>query len=314
MKKVFYSALFFVAATSASDTFAQSNAIVKQSYVLPKTSITTTFTVETKFINKGPYAKFAQQYLGVTAPLNDSSTSSVVSSNIEGFQEADLSGIYVFNAPKEQNMSAFSPENRVPNAKGGVKINLSETMQFTDMGIDPIVYKASLPAGGVVTREKSLEQMAASAAETIFTLRKRRFDLITGELGENVFGAGLEAAIEEMSRLEAEYISLFIGKTTVTYKSYNYEVMPEVGKASYILARFSMQNGVVDMSDIAGDPIVLTVTPEGNVKTKATNEKVAKDAKKYRVADIAECKLYIASELVDSRRIGILQYGITVDL
>lgn len=54
--------------------------------------------------------------------------------------------------------------------------------------------------------------MAQDAANAIFSLRRHRIDLVTGEAGENVFGAGLKAALEEIDRLEQEYLSLFLGK------------------------------------------------------------------------------------------------------
>ncbi len=314
MKSIFYSVLFIISAFVATESFAQSSGVVKQSYVLPKTSINISFTVETTSVKIGPYAKFAQQYLGVTAPLNSSNSSRVVSPRIEGYSEGDLSNIYILDGAKEQSIQVLDGVQPCAT-NSGVATDLEAAMQFNDMGIEPIVYKASMGASGVsVTREKNLEQMAASAAETIFTLRKRRFDLITGELGENVFGAGLEAAIEEMARIEAEYLSLFLGKSSVIFKSYSYDVVPEVGKSSYILARFSKQDGVVGMTDLAAEPIVLTITPEGSVKQQPGVSKPVKGAKKYRVADMAECKLYFSSELLNSRRVGIFQYGATVEL
>jgi hypothetical protein len=38
---------------------------------------------------------------------------------------------------------------------------------------------------------QTTEEQAAATAEMIFSLRKHRLDLITGEAGENVFGGGL---------------------------------------------------------------------------------------------------------------------------
>ncbi|HAY31196.1 DUF4831 family protein, partial [Alistipes sp.] len=61
------------------------------------------------------------------------------------------------------------------------------------------------------TVEKSAESMAADAANMIFSLRRHRLDLVTGEAGENVFGGGLKAALDEISRLEQEYLALFLG-------------------------------------------------------------------------------------------------------
>ena len=53
---------------------------------------------------------------------------------------------------------------------------------------------------------------AAQAAQSIFTIRKKRMDLITGDAGENVFGAGLKDALEALDAREQAYLELFLGK------------------------------------------------------------------------------------------------------
>ena len=52
----------------------------------------------------------------------------------------------------------------------------------------------------------ALEDAAREAANTIFSLRRHRIELITGEAGENVFGEGLKAALAEIERLEQSYL------------------------------------------------------------------------------------------------------------
>ena len=49
----------------------------------------------------------------------------------------------------------------------------------------------------------SEEEAAANAAQAIFSIRKHRMDLITGEAGENVFGAGLKDALAALDAAEA---------------------------------------------------------------------------------------------------------------
>lgn len=316
MKKLFSLLLVSLAVAAPSMSFAQSKIVEMSDYILPQTAINIKFTVSTETIKKGPYAKFAQQYLGVTAPLNDRTTHSIVSSAIKGYNEADLSNVYVLGSSPILPACEITKSDNDSDNQGVSKQNkISTDILFSDMSINNIVYSASTSLEGRSSaREKSLEEMASDAANTIFTLRKRRFDLVTGELGEGVFGEGLEAAIKEMARIEDEYLSLFVGKKSVTYKTYNFDVIPQVGKNSYILSRFSSANGVVESTDMNGEPIVLTLAPEGAVKP-ALDKRAAmlKGAKKYRVADMATVKLFFSSELLNSSRIGILQYGATVE-
>ena len=49
---------------------------------------------------------------------------------------------------------------------------------------------------------QTVEEQAAATAKMIFSLRQHRLELITGETGENVFGAGLKAALDEIARIE----------------------------------------------------------------------------------------------------------------
>lgn len=316
MKKLFGLLLISLTATASNMSFAQSKVVETSDYILPQTAVNVKFTVSTETIKKGPYAKFAQQYLGVNAPLNDRTTHSIVSSNIAGYNEAELSNIYVLGASPILPACEITENSKECNDSGVSKAGkVSTDILFSDMSITNIVYSATNSLQGKTSaREKSLEEMAADAANTIFTLRKRRFDLVTGELGEGVFGAGLEAAIKEMARIEDEYLSLFVGKKAVTYKTYNFDVVPQVGKNSYILARFSAANGVVEPTDMNGEPIVLTIAPEGAVKPIIDKRATAlKGTKKYRVADMATVKLFFSSELLNSSRMGILQYGATVE-
>ncbi|MEG1935664.1 MAG: DUF4831 family protein, partial [Rikenellaceae bacterium] len=294
---------------------AQSKIVETSDYILPQTAINVKFTVRTETIKKGPYAKFAQQYLGVTAPLNDKTTYTVASSDITGYNEAELSNIYVLGSKPMLAACEITEAKKERNISTSKQNKISTDVLFSDMGINNIVYSAATSLSGRSSaREKSLEEMAADVANSIFTLRKRRFDLITGELGEGVFGEGLAAAIKEMARIEDEYLSLFVGKKSVTYKTYNFDIVPQIGKNSYILARFSENSGVVESTDMNGEPVVLTIAPEGVVKP-ITDKRAAsiKGTKKYRIADMATVKLFFSSELLNSQRIGILQYGATVE-
>ena len=288
-------------------------------YIIPKTAIKVKLTVEQEVIKKGPYAKFAQQYLGITAPLNDKVNYKIVEAALSGYDEADLSNIYMLNNP------AAAPVDMIGKKVGAIgeapvlphkKREGVNKLLFSDMGSDPVVFSpsSSYSVDRLSMREKSLDEMAADAANTIYTLRKRRFDLVTGEMGDAVFGAGLKAAIEEINRLEVEYLSLFVGKKAVVTKVYEYDVVPVQGQNNYVVCRFSEMNGIVDAMDVSGEPVLLTVTPEGGVTASPEKKTVVKGAVYYRVADMAQCNLFNGTALLGSSRIPVLQYGTTVEV
>ena len=87
--------------------------------------------------------------------------------------------------------------------------------------------------------------MAQDAANAIFSLRRHRIDLVTGEAGENVFGAGLKAALEEIDRLEQEYLSLFLGKQFRQRIVREFSVVPSKDEPATVVCRFSDTAGLL---------------------------------------------------------------------
>lgn len=120
-------------------------------------------------------------------------------------------------------------------------------------------YVLPLPSNRVSAKVETNEEQAASTAEMIFSLRKHRLDLITGEAGENVFGAGLKAALDEIARIEKECLDMFYGAKSVTEKVYTFDITITPDKSEYMVCRFSDDMGIVAVDDLSGKPIVVKV-------------------------------------------------------
>ena len=84
--------------------------------------------------------------------------------------------------------------------------------------------------------ETDLQTAARNAAAAIFSLRKHRLDLISGEAGENVFGAGLPVALERLDRLEQEYLELFLGRRVVTTETRRFPPRANCSRSSAVSA------------------------------------------------------------------------------
>ncbi len=107
----------------------------------------------------------------------------------------------------------------------------------------------------------TLEEAASEAVNTIYSLRRHRMELITGDAGENVFGEGLKAALDEIDRLEQSYLELFLGKRIVTTSSHRYVVYPQTDKQQYVVCRFSAADGLLPDNDLSGDMVLLQINP-----------------------------------------------------
>lgn len=273
------------------------------------TTLAVDITVEYEQFVAGPYAKHAQRLLGSSAPLVNKSVRRVVSSNVAVVDGAT----YLANDNTEY--LANESELAFPRV-------LPDRLSKTNL---------------------SAEDAAERAAEQIYALRTARLELITAELGDGVYGAGLESALREIDRLEKEYLELFFGKRVVTYstKRYYIPVKPaefekveivvaepavEKGKkanveqapqpepkmlpASYIVARFSDKVGLVAANDLQGDIVLLTINPTD----MSYPENDAKGTVQYRYANNAEVTLSLGHVVISERVLPIYEFGRTVTL
>lgn len=253
----------------------------------PRTILAVDITVERDQILCGPYARYAQKFLGVRAPLTDKTLWSIT-----GTQITLLDGATYLNADE----TATAGTRTVRHA--------SSDTEFTR--IQPDKTDMSTPL---------LEDAAKAAAERIFSLRRHRLELITGETGENVFGGGLDAALKEIGRLEQEYLELFLGKRILSTETRRYVVYPQSDKKQYLLARFSSAAGLLPDSDLSGDIVLLQIERSG-ATVAADLEAPAKETAvlKCRVADPATCTIICGGREYARAVLPVFEFGRTVNV
>lgn len=249
----------------------------KENGVVVMSDATTTFAVKLvveydEFV-AGPYARYAQKFLGTRASFVDRAEYRVVAADI-ALVESDDHG-FTEDFEKYHGYSASEPK---------------------------------ISADRMSTSEKSVETAAREAAETIFKLRKARMEMITGELGEGVFGGGLESALKEIERLEGEYLELFYGRRVVNYDTYTYILPVSAENRSMTLARFSADSGIVAVDDLAGDVIFLNIMPS-QMEYPASEEK---GSVAIRYANNAEVSLCLGNSVLCSRVMPVYEFGETV--
>lgn len=310
-----------------ADQVSASNTVA---YSLPRTVVQVRIVAERECVRVGPYARFAQKYLGVIAPLADKNLYTIQSATLCGMQEADPAEVYVLENPDKTPLKLYEP-----TAEGLIAADLDGTAHVPFVGGAKKIHKGSnrisvvsyvqcdtaflkVPIDKQGTIEKTPEAMAASAANQIFALRKNRLDLVTGEAGENVFGAGLKAALQEIDRLEQEYMALFLGKQYRETFVKVYSVIPTKGENTAVVCRFSEAAGLLVDTDLSGRPIVLEMTPEQKVeKSPLANRKGSKDGKGmvfYRIADMVNCRLTDGGREIAQDRMPIYQCGMIVQI
>ncbi|MEG2317303.1 MAG: DUF4831 family protein [Rikenellaceae bacterium] len=270
MKKI--TTLLVLILTSAS-LFAQE--------AKPQTTIEVKVKVRKEQVAMGPYSRYAKQLLGVNAPLNNKTIYSIEGASIKAINKADLS--------KGENQ--VFDGNKIVNSP-------SQRVDFIDVSLNPITT-------GITT--KSDLDLAKGAAETIFTLRKRRFDMVTGE--SNELGAGMGAAIKEMRRLEKEYLQLFIGKVKTDYVTYIFKVTPTTDRDKYIVCRISENGGLLSDTDISGEPVLLTLKSMKTLPEAIKPSKKGSTTVQVLSPELVECSLFVGTNKLMSETILIDQFG-----
>lgn len=259
----------------------------------PLTTIKVSVVVEKETIRKGPYARFAQKYLGATAPLNDKDIYTVTDARI-GYSDPSYAAGGRDSSPRNAQASQ--------GADRATAMRQSQNTDFPKVNVDRLS-----------SADRSLEDMARDAANMIFTIRKRRFELVSGEVGEQAYGDGMKAAIQELDRMEREYTALFFGKQSKTREMRTFDVVPQSDKTNYIVCRFSQTAGILPDSDLSGTPVVLALVPE-NVVKPAPAAKNAKSVDYYRVADYVQCTVTGPSGELAKSTIPVYQFGQTISV
>lgn len=282
MKKIFTILLAAVFVSLALDASAQQ--VVKQRIGTYKesgnvvvseatTTLVVDLTVECEEFEAGVYARYAQKYFGKRASLVSRMSYALVGGDVA-----------VLDAPSYYAAPANIVTESVVTAGDKVMVDRLAADELTQ------------------------EEAAKRAAERIFELRAARQDILLGEYGDGVYGAGLEAALREIERLENEYLKLFYGIRTVTTTTHRYIMPVSADTPNNVIARFNSEEGLLAKDNVAGDIVMVSVTPS-EMSYPASNPK---GTVAYRYANNATVVVSYAQEVLARRVLPIFEFGETV--
>lgn len=245
-----------------------------------QTSLVVDLVVEEEHFVSGPYARYAQKLLGTRASLIDYTAYDIVEANVAIAEDGEF-------------MATERPTNSAEEVQslGGGKRHFAN------------VLPDRLRRG-----EKKNDESAEAAADEIFALRRARVDLITGEMGEGVFGAGLESALKEIDRMEQSYMELFYGKRTLRRITERVVVPIADSVHNYVVARFNTEEGIVAKDDLSGEVVVVNITPsEMNYPEGEKRGKIV-----YRYANNATVTVALSGDMLCRRVLPIFEFGRSV--
>ena len=312
---------------------AQTGAVI---YSLPKTTVSLTVTAQREAFTAGPYAQYAQKYLGVAARTQSGVTHTLTQITVNPYVEADPAVRYTVNLPDKASATflQFCTQGLVVMADNytGKPASWRFTPQVATgqfEGSDPlgnlgkettVLYKAvrtaegyeRVPVNQEQVVEKSPDRKAADVAEMIFALREKRQQIITGDTDATFSGDALEAAVNEISRLEERCLSLFYGITEVSEVSRTFDVTPVAGNKSqtYTAFRVSDTQGLLPGSSQEGKAYTLEFKIEPLAEPEAAADRSRETVVvHYRIPAITRCRLTQGAELLLESRIPVYQLG-----
>ena len=268
--------------------------------VQPKTKLTFDVSAQLEQFYAGPYARYAQKYLGVEAKEEDSSKATLTSVVMKYGSDTEASGTSVWSKP---GFAQSGFESR------GVSANYtSEAATLFSAG------SASRIVSQSVTVEKTPEQKAREAADMVFLLRRNRIQIITGDTDATYSGEAMKAAIDELAALEQEYLSLFLGYTITQEQKVTFELSPssDAKDQIYVIFRLSDQEGLLPAEEIGGKPYYLDIAPQEMASAPAADPRAASRAKAVqtvRIPAICDLKVSDGVKTFLQSRIPIYQLG-----
>ena len=306
-------------------------------YSLPSTTLVLDVEAMRESFYAGPYARYAEKYLGIKVRQKDEVKWQITKMSLTPKVEADLSRRYTLavkkNAPdfsflklSSAGLVAFADGNmgggqtwRFPVsgsadfADKGVSSNLKSeaTTLYRNEKTESAYNRVSVQQNMVV--EKSLEQKASEAAQMIVTLRQQRLQIVTGDTDATYSGEAMGAAIDELTRLENEYMSLFMGYSDFQTQSMSFDVVPSADRESqmYMAFRVSDTAGLVPADNLSGKPVVMEIIPQEIAQPSVGAQPASKvQSVNCLIPAICTVKVKDGSELLIQSRVPVYQLGV----
>lgn len=286
-------------------------------YALPRNKVVFTVVAEKMTKKAGPLFRYSERYLGVRDVIaKDEILYSLKSVSLSTAAEPDENCYYAVKFSE-----SATPQFLSLSADGCIKgVN---TIVDDEIKVQPV----SMSAAEIDTSFRftpwlhdqvivnSTAKMAEEAANFIYRIRENRAALVSGEL--NYYPSNGEAftvGLQEMSRLEKEFVSLFVGKEVREEVVYTVEYLPETEITRELLFRFSRFKGLVSKNDVSGLPYFVSVQKKNNAFSVVAEQDSLQSGRIsggffYRIPGMANVTLFDGNQQIAQQLMPIAQFG-----
>ena len=321
-----------LAAVTAAPIFAQSTSKLTATkaseygliYTLPRTAFEVTIAADKTVKTPGEFYQYAKKYLDTTPILTPSTSWKVVDAVVNPVGVADENEQYLVTLKGGQGTFIMVYDKNFPVAINDESYSGEVTLTPLPKAVEaeptvlqkPVAQQAMSPE---MIQSKSSAKRAELAAAKIYELRTNRNEIIAGQADAMPSdGAAMQLALDQITAQEEALTAMFLGttQTSVEVRTFTVNIPDTPGRIT--VARLSVLDGLVDPTDLSGDPIYMTITPltQGKlpVNEKGVEKSFPKGGVAYRIPGTAEVKLQIGDKVLVDKEFDVAQYGVVFGL
>ncbi len=160
------------------------------------------------------------------------------------------------------------------------------------------------------------EQKISKAAQRVLECRRIQYEIAAGLVDElHPDGEAYKVSLKELKKIEEDYLSLFVGKSTYDKETFGFDYVPKSGGKSEAVFRISDENGIVPASDLSGKPVMIEFEIDKDLAQKYTgmvksdNPGAGHSGVYYRVPGRAVVRLINDMNVIATTRATIAQFG-----
>lgn len=279
MKKILFAALLAMGTSITSTaqtevgTFTPGSTLDGVNYFLPRTAFRIIVETEKTVVTPGDFYKYAFHYLRLQdVPTATNTTHTIKRILVEPY------GIIDNKKAINVKVKSKTIAPLVTLTADGILLAVNKEVAQPTLSDVP----KDIPAPAVINPRDFMSQeilaasstakMAELCAQEIYDIRESRNALVRGE-ADNLpkDGAQLQIMLNQLDQQAAALEQLFKGTTRTSTHYTVLNVVPET-EGETMLFRFSKKLGVVDIDDMAGAPIFMSLMPVASLPTQTPDE------------------------------------------
>ena len=286
-------------------------------YILPKTTLIIDIEYSKTTLKAGPYAKYAERYLGITNNVIDEDLVDYNLDKVEvsskGIPDKSEAYLVEFKAKTSAPFVYLTKDGLICTINAEYTPEVLETKkEIQNAPVTDPVLTAQSSFTEEYLRAGSVSKMAEVAAKQIYKLRESRMDILTGE-AENApkDGEAMKIVMQQLEAQEKALVELFTGSKATEKYIATFEADPTGNMEKDVLFRFSKYLGVVDSEDLSGSPVYINLKKIETIEEAPVDPKAKKEVKGivYNVPGKASVEIFFGTKQMFKGNVEIAQFG-----